>query len=153
MCSSGKCQILHWRQGHKQECQQLEKTSSCSSPLAESIQDSVLLNESLNSQLSGYYSKTGMERAPLDDMIHPSISRGAFAATHCSAVDSSHISMLERTADKRACRKSNRELLRREDAIVFDSDEESLGSCTTNPNSSVNVPPKEAPMRHKVLTV
>lgn len=23
VCSSGKCQIIHWRQGHKQECQQL----------------------------------------------------------------------------------------------------------------------------------
>ncbi|KAJ0045945.1 hypothetical protein Pint_04924 [Pistacia integerrima] len=149
---SGKCQIIHWRQGHKQECQQLEKTSSCSSPLAESIQDSVLLNESLNSQLSGYYSKTGMERAPFDDMVHPSISRGAFAAMHCSAVDSSHISMLERTADKRACRKSNRESLRREDATVFDSDAESPGSCTTNPNSYIDVPPKEAPMRHKSRT-
>ncbi|XP_044501075.1 ubiquitin carboxyl-terminal hydrolase 15 [Mangifera indica] len=149
---SGKCQIIHWRQGHNQECQQLEKTSSCSSPLAESIQDSVLLYENLSSQLSGHYSKAGMERAPLDDMIHPSICRGAYAATHCSAVDSFHISMLERTADKRVCCKSNKEPLRREDTTVFDSDKGSLGSCSTNPNSSINVSPKESPLKHKSRT-
>lgn len=29
---SGKCQIIHWRQVHKQECQFLEYNSSCASP-------------------------------------------------------------------------------------------------------------------------
>ncbi|CAL5393726.1 ubiquitin carboxyl-terminal hydrolase 15-like isoform X2 [Camellia sinensis] len=31
---SGECQIIHWRQGHKHECQQLETNSRISSPVA-----------------------------------------------------------------------------------------------------------------------
>ncbi|KAL7218494.1 hypothetical protein ACSBR2_011704 [Camellia fascicularis] len=31
---SGECQIIHWRQGHKHECQQLETNSHISSPVA-----------------------------------------------------------------------------------------------------------------------
>ncbi|KAI3828151.1 hypothetical protein L1987_02248 [Smallanthus sonchifolius] len=38
---SGKCQIIHWRQVHKQECQLLEYSSSCASPNSASNEEFV----------------------------------------------------------------------------------------------------------------
>ncbi|KAL9437928.1 hypothetical protein AB3S75_023740 [Citrus x aurantiifolia] len=148
---SGKCQIIHWRQVHKQECQQLEKTSSSSSSLAGSVDDSV--NESLNLQLSGYNNKQGgMGEAPPDGVIHPSMSRCASSSMDCSTLENSQTSMMERTVDKRVYRKSKKDLLRRDVATMFDSHDEILRSCTSDPISSNNFSSKEAPIRHKSRT-
>nr|KAJ0187691.1 hypothetical protein LSAT_V11C900496880 [Lactuca sativa] len=50
---SGKCQIIHWRQVHKQECQFLEYNSSCASPNSASNEESVdEFNEKSDSQFS-----------------------------------------------------------------------------------------------------
>ncbi|XP_071715714.1 ubiquitin carboxyl-terminal hydrolase 15 [Rutidosis leptorrhynchoides] len=42
---SGKCQILHWRQVHKHECQLLEVNSDCSSPKSASNNEFVFVYE------------------------------------------------------------------------------------------------------------
>ncbi|KAG0458063.1 hypothetical protein HPP92_023220 [Vanilla planifolia] len=46
---SGKCQILHWRQGHKQECQQWPNgiaNSSCAEPIRDSVDRISFMNGS-----------------------------------------------------------------------------------------------------------
>ncbi|KAJ8616659.1 hypothetical protein MRB53_036031 [Persea americana] len=54
---SGKCQIVHWRQGHKQECQQLDNsdlnTSANLASVTKSVFQKVLLDESPNSPFFG----------------------------------------------------------------------------------------------------
>ncbi|KAJ7948861.1 Ubiquitin carboxyl-terminal hydrolase [Quillaja saponaria] len=54
---SGNCQIIHWRQIHKNECQQLEAHKSCSSPEAVSIEESLdergFLDDDMSSQFFG----------------------------------------------------------------------------------------------------
>ncbi|KAI3679342.1 hypothetical protein L2E82_51475 [Cichorium intybus] len=66
---SGKCQIIHWRQVHKQECQFLEYNSSCASPNSasneESVDEQFFFNEKLDSQFSE--SNFKHEKSPSDD--------------------------------------------------------------------------------------
>ncbi|KAK9268934.1 hypothetical protein L1049_000700 [Liquidambar formosana] len=153
---SGKCQIIHWRQVHKQECQLLESTSSSSSPKPDIVEESVperfLLNDNMNSHSFGYNIKQAMlEKAPSDNIIHPSFSTGASATGACSSMDTSQVSKLERrSTDKRPSRKSNKEMLRREDGTKFDSSEEASRSRVTSSTSSNIMPSKEAYIRHKL---
>ncbi|KAI5571238.1 hypothetical protein POPTR_011G095200v4 [Populus trichocarpa] len=82
---SGKCQIIHWRQAHKEECQRLETTSSCSSPMAtscdESIPEKLSINDGLDLFSLGYNSKQpAMDTGLSDNNVHPLTSTGACAA-------------------------------------------------------------------------
>ncbi|KAJ6770234.1 UBIQUITIN CARBOXYL-TERMINAL HYDROLASE [Salix purpurea] len=84
---SGKCQINHWRQVHKEECQQMETTSSCSSPKATSCDESILEKLSFNDGLDlfslGYNSKQHtMDNGLSDNNVHPLTSTGAWAAVY-----------------------------------------------------------------------
>lgn len=149
---SGKCQIIHWRKAHKRECQQLETSSSSSSPrslsVEESIHERVLLDESMKSQFLGY-NINQRDKAPTDDITYPSISIGVSAAGDCSAVGTSQIPILERrTMDKRVSRKSHSEVLRREDKDVIDAYEEASKSGPTHSTSNF-ISSKEAFIRHK----
>ncbi|KAK8545500.1 hypothetical protein V6N13_066778 [Hibiscus sabdariffa] len=47
---SGRCQIIHWRQVHKEECLQLESASSSASPSVASFEESALLGDNMNLQ-------------------------------------------------------------------------------------------------------
>ncbi|XP_011044935.1 PREDICTED: ubiquitin carboxyl-terminal hydrolase 15-like isoform X4 [Populus euphratica] len=82
---SGKCQIIHWRQVHKEECQRLETTSSCSSPMAascdESIPEKLSINDGLDLFSLGYNSKQpAMDTGLSDNNVHPLTRTGACAA-------------------------------------------------------------------------
>ncbi|XWS10230.1 hypothetical protein CRYUN_Cryun39dG0057500 [Craigia yunnanensis] len=150
---SGRCQIIHWRQVHKQECLQLESASSSSSPSIASFEESALLSENMNSQFFGYVNKQAvMEKAPLDNINHRPITAGVFANGDCSVIDTSQVSAPDRrSTDKRISRKSNREMLGREDITIFDSCEETSRTRATSliPN---NISSKEAFIRHKSRT-
>ncbi|TXG66641.1 hypothetical protein EZV62_007916 [Acer yangbiense] len=148
---SGRCQIIHWREVHKQECQQLETTSSSSSPMDASVESSILLDESLNSQLFGYNNKqAGKEKPPSNNMNCHSLTSGAFPSTDCLTVDTFQMPMLERRiVDKRVSHKPNREMLTREDTTVSDSHEEIPRTGATNSTSSNNFSTKKAFTRHK----
>lgn len=157
--SSGKCQIIHWREVHKQECQQQETASSSSSPTAVSIDESIherfLFNESMCSQYWGYNVElTVMENEPIDNVARPSVSIGVSDIADCSAIGNSQVPMLERrSTEKRASRKSNREMLRRKDGIAFNSSEEGSGSRGTYSTSSNQFSSKEVPSGHKVCII
>ncbi|XP_019056064.1 PREDICTED: ubiquitin carboxyl-terminal hydrolase 15-like isoform X2 [Nelumbo nucifera] len=136
---SGKCQIIHWRQGHRQECQQLEILSSNSSPKPVAVEDSVderiLLNENLNKLFYGYETKQPMpENVSSGRPNHaPTTTAIASTTTTTTTVDTSEVSTLERKVpDKRSCSRSQRELLRREDTAVFGSSLEAYSSKSGN---------------------
>jgi hypothetical protein len=57
MCSSGKCQIIHWRQGHKDRCQPWNASSTSASGIS-AQQMPYLVN--LNSPLHGSESEQSM---------------------------------------------------------------------------------------------
>ncbi|XP_022734243.1 ubiquitin carboxyl-terminal hydrolase 15-like isoform X2 [Durio zibethinus] len=149
---SGKCQIIHWRQVHKQECLQLESSSSGSSPSISSFEESMQLSDNMNSQFSGYINQQAViEKAPLDNINHFPITTGVFANGDCSTVDTSQVCALDRrSTDKRISRKANREMLRREDITIFDSCEETSRRATSLTPS--NISSKEAFIRHKSRT-
>lgn len=149
---SGRCQIIHWRQVHKQECLQSGSASSSSSPSVASFEESALLSDNLNSEFCGYMNKQAvMEQAPLDNINHCPITTGVFANGDCSTVDTFPICAPDRSKDKRASRKLNREMLRREDITIFDSCEETARSRTTSSTPN-NISSKETFLRHKSRT-
>ncbi|KAH7543936.1 hypothetical protein JRO89_XS15G0066900 [Xanthoceras sorbifolium] len=151
VCSSGRCQVIHWREVHKQECHHLETTSSSSSPMDASVEGSVLPDESFNFQLFGYNNKqAGKEKPPSNNMNRHSLTSDAFAYMDCSMVDTFQMPMLERRiADTQVSLKPNSEMLTREDTTVFDFHEEIPRSGATNSTSSNTVSTKEAFIRHK----
>ncbi|KAH8494149.1 hypothetical protein H0E87_020783 [Populus deltoides] len=115
---SGKCQIIHWRQVHKEECQRLETTSSCSSPMAtscdESIPEKLSISDGLDLFSLGYNSKQpAMDTGLSDNNVHPLTSTGACAAGNCPATVTSQEAMLHRRSpDKQISCKSNKEMYR-----------------------------------------
>ncbi|KAM1244408.1 hypothetical protein ACFX1X_036200 [Malus domestica] len=152
---SGNCQIIHWREVHRQECLQLEPTCSSSSPKAvsfgESFHEKFLPNDSINSQYFGSKMEQILaEQAPADNIIYPSTSTGVPDMLDCSSVDTSQVSMPERrSVDKRVSRKSQREL-RKKVGVAFDSSEETSFGWTTHLESSNVNSSKEVFMEHKL---
>ncbi|XP_059662800.1 ubiquitin carboxyl-terminal hydrolase 15 isoform X2 [Cornus florida] len=153
---SGKCQIIHWREVHKQECQLLETSSGCSSPklsiAEESICESVLLDGNMNSHCFGFNIKQPVhERTPFHETIHHSLRTDASAPVACTTVDTSGVSVMERRSiDKRISRKSNKEVSRRDDGAILGSSEETFKNKIKRSASSKTFPSKEAHMRHKI---
>ncbi|XP_050279662.1 ubiquitin carboxyl-terminal hydrolase 15 isoform X2 [Quercus robur] len=147
---SGKCQIIHWRQAHKQECQQLETTSSSSSsPKSVSVEESlhgrVLHNDYMNSQFLGYDNDQG-EKVSADDLT--SLSFGVPGVVDFSTIGNSQIPILERTVNKRVSHKPQNEILRGEDKDVIDSCEDASKSRATHLTSDF-ISSKEAFTRHR----
>ncbi|MBA0758959.1 hypothetical protein Gotri_021907 [Gossypium trilobum] len=141
--SSGRCQIIHWRQVHKEECLQLESGSVAS------FEESVLHSDNMNSQFLEYINKqAAKEKASSDNINHCPTTTGLFANGDCSTIDTSQGRAPERSAEKRVSRKSNGEVLRREDVAIVDSCEETLRTRATSlPINSISS--KEAFRRHK----
>ncbi|KAJ8754657.1 hypothetical protein K2173_010748 [Erythroxylum novogranatense] len=108
---SGKCQIIHWRQVHRHECQQLETTNYSSSPSIGSVEDFI------------------PERVPISDGLK-SIYFGCYnhdasIVTTSSSVDKLGAMLQKRSTDKWASCNSSKEVLRREDMAIINPREES----------------------------
>lgn len=145
LCSSGRCQIIHWRQVHKEECLQLESGSVAS------FEESALHNDDMNSQFLEYINKqAAKEKASSDNINHCPTTTGLFAYGDCSTIDTSQGCAPERSAEKRVSRKSNGEMLRREDVAIVDSCEETIRTRSTSLTIN-SISSKEAFRRHKVL--
>lgn len=149
-CSSGHCQIIHWRQIHRQECQILETHKLSLSPLAVSVdefsQGSGLCYENSNSQFFGHnLVKTLKENTLPDNLVYPPTGIDAPATENCVLFNNSHVSTLER----RTSHKSNRETRKRNSETIFDSSIDSSG-CKATSSPSSGVVPKEVFMRQKV---
>nr|XP_043624695.1 ubiquitin carboxyl-terminal hydrolase 15 [Erigeron canadensis] len=131
---SGKCQILHWRQVHKHECQLLELNSDCSSPKSAlneefvSVHEQPSFSDNLESQCFESNADQHMHENPvLKDSPDPS----------------SGLNSERRSADKRSRSKVNREVPRREE---IDALEPFADACST---SYDNATPKETSLRQK----
>lgn len=153
---SGKCQIIHWRQVHKQECQQLEPSSSCSSPRSAFCEESIperFFSDNMNSHSVGYNSEHFMpEKVPSANTIYSSNSNGVCTTNACFPVDASQVPMAERrSTDKRHSFKSKKEMLRREDGTKVDSSEEASRSRSTS--STKSMPSKDAYIRNKLRNI
>ncbi|KAG5254802.1 ubiquitin carboxyl-terminal hydrolase [Salix suchowensis] len=113
---SGKCQIIHWRQVHKEECQLLETTGSCSSPSATSCDEftpeRLLINDDMDLFSLRYNSKQPtMDIGPSFNNVHLITSTGASASVNCPATDTSQEAMLHRrSTNKQVSCKSNKEM-------------------------------------------
>lgn len=138
VCSSGNCQIIHWRQIHKQECKHLETRKSSSFPLAVSVDEFSLGSgffENLDIHLFGHDLKqTLRESAPLDNLVHPVTGAAASGTADFSQLNNSQVSTFER----RTSYKSNRETRRRENGSICEpSIESSDYKATSSPSSSL----------------
>ncbi|XP_052178295.1 ubiquitin carboxyl-terminal hydrolase 15 isoform X2 [Diospyros lotus] len=145
---SGKCQIIHWRQVHKHECQRLETNSGGSSPMSTSNEDAVYAKLSPNGRMSpqvlGYNIKhLEDEKSSADDRIQHSTGTAASSTTTCTSIDAHGASMMEgRSMDRQVSRNSK---LRREDEAQLNVTEEASRSRV--PASTLSS--KEAKIRHK----
>ncbi|GLU14689.1 hypothetical protein SLE2022_312440 [Rubroshorea leprosula] len=149
---SGRCQIIHWRQIHKQECLQMETSGSSASPKFAPFEDSVLLGDSMNEQFFGYLNKHAVVgKEPSDNLIHSSINTGALSSVNCSQVDSSKSSLCERRiSDKKVSWKSNKEISRKEDTAGFDSCDYATRRRASNLSSANSSTSQDAFIRHKL---
>lgn len=149
VCSSGNCQIIHWRLIHKQECQQSEIHKSSSFPLGISVENFGYgsgFYDNLNNQLFSHNSRlTFRESAPLDNLVQPHIGTGDSATVDFPLFNNSQPSTFER----RTSHKSNRETWRRDNGSIYESSIESSDYKATNSPSS-SVVSKEAFIRQKV---
>ncbi|OVA13464.1 Ubiquitin carboxyl-terminal hydrolases family 2 [Macleaya cordata] len=129
---SGKCQIVHWRHGHKQECQQLEMAcsnlSSKRSSFEGSFDESILLNENLNSLYCGNDNKHTMQNnAPFYIPQHPPVTATATMTS------------------------TNQEVLKIEESALFGSVEEANRDRVTSPPPSSAISSKHTSPRHKLV--
>ncbi|RYR50403.1 hypothetical protein Ahy_A07g037005 isoform E [Arachis hypogaea] len=133
---SGNCQIIHWRQIHKQECQQLETQKTGSFSLSGSFDEFSHENgfyESMNTQFFGHTLKqTPRESVPLDHLVPPLTGTAAPATSDFSLYNSSQPSTLER----RSSYKSNRETRRRDNGSIHKSPIESTDHEVASSSSS-----------------
>ncbi|XP_058756939.1 ubiquitin carboxyl-terminal hydrolase 15-like [Vicia villosa] len=112
---SGNCQIIHWRQIHKQECQQLETHESSSFPLSFSVEEFGHASPFYDNLNNPYF---GCNLNNLDNLVHPLTGTAAVSATaDISLFNNSQPPTLER----RASRKSNRESRRRDSGSIYES--------------------------------
>ncbi|XP_042478577.1 ubiquitin carboxyl-terminal hydrolase 15-like [Macadamia integrifolia] len=152
---SGKCQIIHWRMGHKEACQQLESTCLNISPKPfsdeESVHERALPNEYQDGLFQGYEIGHSIpDSDTVDKPNHPSSNTSA-ASTNTTTVDTCEVLMAEKKhVDKRVSRKLNRETLRRGDAALLGSRGGACGSWDGSSNLSNVIPSKKASMRHKL---
>ncbi|XP_043689452.1 ubiquitin carboxyl-terminal hydrolase 15-like [Telopea speciosissima] len=152
---SGKCQIIHWRMGHKEECQQLEATCLSSSPkpavIDEYVHESALPCENQDGLFEAYEIRHIIpDSVPLDKPNHPS-TNASTASINTTVLNTYQVPRVEKKlAEKRVSGKSNREILRTEDAALSGSFEEACGSCDSSSTLSNIIPSKKASIRHKL---
>ncbi|KAI9073893.1 hypothetical protein K1719_044165 [Acacia pycnantha] len=147
---SGNCQILHWRNVHKHECQILETHKLNSSPLAVSVDEfshmGGLCYENMNSQFCAQnLLSTLNENPPSENLVFPPIGITSPAMENCALFNNSHVSAFER----KTSHKSNRETRRRNSETSYDSSTNSSGCKATSSPSSV-VASKEVFVRQKL---
>lgn len=123
----------------------METTSSCSSPMATSCDESILEKLSIDNGLDlfslGYNSKQlTMDNDLSDNNAHPLTRTGAWAAGNCPATVTTQEVMLHRSSqDKQVSCKLNKEMSRRQDMAVFNSSHETSGSRPANLTSSSSI--------------
>lgn len=130
-CSSGRCQIVHWRQGHKEQCQPPDDNYSSFKPTSLAEVDSESSHKGAYDQYSDFSTPQ-----PLGVNLSVDFPVGATASIDAKRE--------KRASQKRATRKSSKEAPDIKDREVSISADAYLSS---NPESS-----NKAGTRHKVFT-
>lgn len=137
---SGRCQIIHWREVHKHECQQLDNSCGNSSPkpsIMGEVYEKVLFD--------GNQPMT--ENTPPENIDHPFAGSLPPGAADC-ITDSSGVPLAERSSlDRRPSRKIT---LRRGDVLLSGCSGQSSESGVTSSRMSCDALFKEAAVRHKL---
>ncbi|KAL9236507.1 hypothetical protein vseg_011168 [Gypsophila vaccaria] len=119
---SGKCQIIHWRQGHKEECQPPDYDDSSSR--RSSLDDASPMSDYSH----GHYTN------------NPDVTFADVPLSYTGALDASDLSRLERrVSERRVSRKTNKESLDvkyRASAISYDANIRSTSAITKDANTS-----------------
>lgn len=115
---------MHWRQVHKHECQQLEYSSSSSSPKILSddkpVRERVLFDDNLASgNMQGRH-----ENATTEYMSHQHVSAASLETAACITPDASDPYLMERSVGKQVYLNSKKEKLRKEDETILESSED-----------------------------
>ncbi|GAB2284278.1 ubiquitin-specific protease ubp15 [Dionaea muscipula] len=138
---SGKCQIIHWRQGHKEECLPLESFSPFLK--SASVPESAHLRAfSKDETFPQVFVQPVQEEAASDGRC-PLMDLAITEAT--AVVDAIEVPVLEIKNDKHILRKSTRERSTNEDIHGSKSSEDTLKSRTASLSSSSYNPAKEWP--------
>lgn len=152
---SGKCQIIHWRQVHKHECQNLENNGSKASPLSgfneDSFHENFLQDESMDLQFfESNVDQSCHEKISSDDIYRPPVSTVASPTAASMTMEAPGHMMKRKPIDKRGHRrsKSNREILNREEGARSESAEEAFWNRPTC-STSYNTTSKDTFIRHK----
>nr|GMD34969.1 ubiquitin carboxyl-terminal hydrolase 15-like [Ipomoea batatas]GME08601.1 ubiquitin carboxyl-terminal hydrolase 15-like [Ipomoea batatas] len=151
---SGKCQILHWREIHKQECQLLENNSNISSPksaLMEELPGRVSVDSNMSAQFVEYNSKQPkFEKDPSDHIIQSPISTPSSTGVACASIDPSESPLRQRRSiERRASRKGNKDAIRKAEGNILEGSDQSSRSRVTSSTSCCTIPSSEPSTRNK----
>ncbi|GAB4846697.1 ubiquitin-specific protease ubp15 [Ancistrocladus abbreviatus] len=142
---SGKCQIIHWRQGHKEECRPPESFSS--SLKAASVEEPGKIWASSREDM--YPDSLPVLESSSSDVRYPSSDPGASAATTC-LMDAPQSPMLQgKPSGRKVSCKTTTEMLVNEDNSAANSTSICWSRAASSNSSSFN-PSKDIHMRHKV---
>lgn len=155
LCSSGRCQIVHWRQVHKLECQQLGNDchrSSLKRVSSEGSRGRVSYAETTEQCTFKYNMRQpSVDSASSEDVISPPLTTLTSATTSGMILSTSKKSVInQRSADIATLLTGQRDSSRTSDGAVLNSSEEVSGSGFTLPNSSQ--PPEDAYVRNISLS-
>ncbi|KAL2234919.1 UNVERIFIED_CONTAM: Ubiquitin carboxyl-terminal hydrolase 15, partial [Sesamum indicum] len=137
---SGRCQISHWRQVHKLECEQLGKDCqrSCLKPIPSegSYQGTSLSCDKTMEQCSSQYNmwQPSVDKASLEDVVSPP-STTLTSATASSVMPSTAGKSVINRRSTEICSllKGNRDSSRKADRAALKSPKEVSGFCFTHP--------------------
>lgn len=151
--SSGRCQIIHWRQVHKLECQQLGNSCSSSSPksaMSEEFTGKALLDETIDLKLFECRQQPMLENTSSDNVIKHRLSIPASTTTDLITNASVLPIINRRSVDRGTSLKSYNDVSREADGTILEC-HNPVSSNDVICSTLYNSPKKKASTRHEVL--
>lgn len=121
---SGKCQIIHWRQAHKHECQPVEYSSSSSSPQFLSDEKSVRERFLVDDKLGSNIMQGRLENATTEYTSNQHVNAASIETAACMTTDASDPYLMDRSVGKKVYQNFKRDKLRKEDEMILEPSED-----------------------------
>lgn len=148
---SGRCQIIHWRQVHKLECQQLGNSCSSSSPksaISEEFTGKALLDETIDLKLFEYRQQPTLENTSSDNVINHRLSIQASTTSDLITNASGLPIINRRSVDKGTYLKSDNDMSREADGAISEYHDPAFSNDVICSTLLYNSPRKKASTRH-----
>ncbi|CAA2982790.1 ubiquitin carboxyl-terminal hydrolase 15 [Olea europaea subsp. europaea] len=148
---SGRCQIIHWRQVHKLECQQLGNSCSSSSPksaMSEEFTGKALLDETIDLKLFECRQQPMLENTSSDNVIKHRLSIPASTTTDLITNASVLPIINRRSVDRGTSLKSYNDVSREADGTILEC-HNPVSSNDVICSTLYNSPKKKASTRHE----